>query len=51
MWPCFAKVFFVFPDYYEREQVWSSDSLERRKSLLPLIEAHQASMRAGRTAS
>lgn len=35
----------VFPEYYEREQVWSSASLERRKALLPLIEAYQASRR------
>jgi hypothetical protein len=35
----------VFPDYYEREQVWSPDSLDRRKTILPLIEAYVASMR------
>jgi len=33
----------AFPEYYEREQVWSASSLERRKTLLPLIEAYQAS--------
>jgi hypothetical protein len=36
----------AFPAYYEREQVWSSASLERRKALLPLIEAYQASKRS-----
>lgn len=35
----------VFTAYYEREQVWSSASLERRQALLPLIEAYQASRR------
>lgn len=33
----------AFPEYYEREQVWSPDSLRRRQALLPLIEAWQAS--------
>jgi hypothetical protein len=36
----------IFPEYYEREQVWSAASLERRKAILPLIEAHQASGRS-----
>lgn len=36
----------AFPEYYEREHVWSSASLERRKALLPLIEAYQASRRS-----
>lgn len=36
----------AFPEYYEREQVWSSASLERRQALLPLIEAYQASRRS-----
>ena len=36
----------AFPEYYEREQVWSVSSLERRKALLPLIEAYQASRRS-----
>lgn len=35
----------AFPEYYEREQVWSSASLVRREALLPLIEAYQASKR------
>ncbi|MBA4213929.1 MAG: aldehyde-activating protein [Polaromonas sp.] len=35
----------AFPEFYEREQVWPSASLERRKALLPLIEAYQASKR------
>ena len=41
--PASAK---AFPEYYEREQVWSVSSLERRKALLPLIEAYQASRRS-----
>jgi hypothetical protein len=35
----------VFPEYYEREHVWSAISLERRTAILPLIEAYQASLR------
>ena len=35
-----------FPEYYERAHVWSASSLERRKAILPLIEAYQASRRA-----
>ena len=30
------------PEYYEREQVWSADSLARREVLRPQIEAYQA---------
>ncbi|HEX2584324.1 MAG TPA: GFA family protein [Steroidobacteraceae bacterium] len=29
-------------EYYDREQYWPEESLERRKVLLPLIEAYQA---------
>lgn len=36
----------VYPEYYDREQVWSAASLERRRALLPLIEAYQASRRS-----
>jgi len=36
----------AFHEYYEREQVWPQPSLERRKTLLPLIEAYQASRRS-----
>jgi hypothetical protein len=32
----------VFTEYYEREEVWSAESLERRKALLPKIEAYLA---------
>ncbi|RYE80475.1 MAG: GFA family protein [Oxalobacteraceae bacterium] len=32
----------VFPEYYERDQVWSAESLARRETLRPLIEAYQA---------
>jgi hypothetical protein len=35
----------VFPEYYEREAVWSPESLARRTALLPRIEAYQASRR------
>jgi hypothetical protein len=34
------------PERHAREHVWSSASLERRKALLPLIEAYQASKRS-----
>jgi len=30
------------PAYYEREQLWPADSLQRRRALLPQIEAWQA---------
>jgi len=33
-----------FPEYYEREALWPAESLARRKAMLPLIEAHQASL-------
>lgn len=33
------------PEYYDREQHWPAQSLERRQRLLPLIEAYQASLR------
>jgi hypothetical protein len=35
----------AFPEYYDRDEVWSASSLERRKALLPAIEAYQASRR------
>lgn len=35
----------VFTEYYEREQVWSAESLERRKALLSRIDAHLATRR------
>jgi hypothetical protein len=31
-----------FPEYYEREQVWSPESLRRREALLPRIQAYLA---------
>ena len=31
-------------EYYEREQVWSRESLARREALLPAVEAYQASL-------
>ena len=36
----------AFEQYYEREQLWPSESLARRQALLPLIEAYQASLRS-----
>jgi hypothetical protein len=35
------------PAYYDREEYWSSESLERRRALLPQIEAHHAALRRG----
>lgn len=35
----------AFPEYYEREKVWSASSLARRQALLPQIEAYHASLR------
>ncbi len=36
----------AFEEYYERELLWPQASLERRKALLPLIEAYQAAQRS-----
>lgn len=33
-------------EYYDREQLWPAESLARRKAILPLIEAYQASREA-----
>jgi hypothetical protein len=33
----------AFEEYYERENVWSAASLQRRRARLPLIEAYRAS--------
>jgi hypothetical protein len=33
------------PEYYDREKLWPPGSLARRQTLLPLIEAYQASRR------
>jgi hypothetical protein len=35
------------PAYYDREMYWSPESLERRRAILPQIEAHQAALRRG----
>jgi hypothetical protein len=35
----------VFEEYYERNEVWSSESLARRQSLLPQIETCKLSLR------
>jgi hypothetical protein len=36
----------AFQEYYERESLWPLASLERRKVLLPQIEAYQAAQRS-----
>ena len=33
----------AMPAYYDREKIWSTSSLERRRVFLPLIEAYQRS--------
>jgi hypothetical protein len=33
------------PEYYDREKYWPEDSQARRRAILPLIEAYQASRR------
>jgi hypothetical protein len=35
----------VYAAYYEREDLWSAESLQRRLALLPQIEAYQAALR------
>lgn len=35
------------PEYYDRESHWPADSLERRRLVLPRIEAYQRSVRSG----
>lgn len=35
----------AFSEFYEREQVWSAESLERRAALLPQINAYLAAKR------
>lgn len=36
----------AFEEYYERESVWSQESLARCELLLPLIQAYQARSKA-----
>ncbi|WP_425258444.1 GFA family protein [Rubrivivax sp. RP6-9] len=36
----------AFDEYYEREALWPASSLERRRTVLPLIEAYQATLRS-----
>jgi hypothetical protein len=33
--------------YYKREKYWPEESLDRRRAILPLIEAYRASRRRG----
>jgi hypothetical protein len=35
----------TYPEYYERERVWSTESLKRHAALLPKIQAYQATLR------
>jgi hypothetical protein len=35
------------PEYYDREKYWPEESKVRRRAILPLIEAYQASRRSG----
>jgi hypothetical protein len=35
----------AFEEYYERNEVWSAESLGRREALLPQIQAYQLSLR------
>jgi len=35
------------PEYYDREKYWPEESKVRRRAILPLIEAYQASRRGG----
>jgi hypothetical protein len=35
----------AFEEYYEREELWSAESLARRQAIMPLIEAYQVSLR------
>lgn len=37
----------AYAEYYEREEVWSADSLARRAALLPRIEAYRATLQRG----
>lgn len=34
----------AFEEYYDRDELWPRESLERRQALLPQIEAYQASL-------
>lgn len=36
------------PEYYDREKFWPAGSLERRRAILPRIEAHQAKLRGAK---
>ena len=35
----------AFAEFYEREQLWPTESLRRREALMPKIEAYQASLK------
>ena len=42
---CYRPGIPAMPEYYDREQHWPAESLERRKALLPRIEAYRAIQR------
>jgi hypothetical protein len=35
-------------EYYDREKYWPAASLERRRAILPRLEAYQAELKAQR---
>ena len=39
------------PEYYDRERYWPAESLDRRRVLLPRIEAYQATRKSGAAGS
>jgi len=43
-WVVLAEGVPTFEEYYDREALWSKESLARREALLPQIEAYQASL-------
>ena len=45
-WVTLAPDVPAFDNYYERETLWSTESLDRRRKLLPLVEAYQAGQRS-----
>ncbi len=48
-WVALSPAIPAVPEYYDREKYWPAESLERRKALLPRIEAYRASLtQAGR---
>jgi hypothetical protein len=46
-WVTISEDIPVFSEYYDREKLWSAQSLARRMAVLPMIEAYRASQRGG----